>query len=112
MGIVVRHNIDKILDKNKIDGVKELLAERILFDSNNYAPFDTGALRYSGRVSDGKIIWDVSYAKKLYNGKTMKFKKAQGGNQVGARWFDVAKANHGKDWVKRAKFLIGQYLGV
>ena len=113
MGIVVRRGVGDVLPPIDIEGIGAILAERVLFDANNFAPFDRGVLRFSGRVADNNsIIWDVSYARRLYFGDDFLFRQgAQGGQKVGARWFEVAKSAYGDKWIELAKHLIRENLG-
>ncbi|MCC5894836.1 MAG: hypothetical protein JJU16_05180 [Alkalibacterium sp.] len=80
-----------------------ILDEQILKDSNRFVPKDTGNLEESGiissRIGEGKIIWDVPYARKLYWNPQYNFSTDRNPNARG-KWAEEAKAMYLRDWIK------------
>lgn len=77
--------------------------QQVLKDSNFFAPQDTSALINSSliasRIGEGVLIWDVSYARKLYWNPQYNFSKDKNPNAQGL-WFEAAKAMFISDWIK------------
>jgi len=72
------------------------LANQVLADSNNYAPFLSGDLRTQSAVApDGKsVMWNVPYARRQYYNIGAKFSTPG----TGPKWDQKAKAIHGGNW--------------
>lgn len=96
---------DKAVKKFKKLGIvgQSLLDEEVLKSSNNYAPEDsTELIRSSVRATvfgSGKVMWDTPYARKLYWNPQYNFSSDKNPNAQGL-WFEAAKANDLKDWIK------------
>ncbi|MFZ4452085.1 minor capsid protein [Salibacterium aidingense] len=82
---------------------QKALDSQILKDSNNYVPMDEENLMKSGirntNPGEGQVIWDTSYAKRLYHNPQYNFSKDRNPQAQGL-WFEAAKSNHLKDWEK------------
>lgn len=106
------------------------LDEAVLEDSNLYVPFRAGELRRSGIrntvIGSGTVQWCTPYAHYQYMGKDMvgvmtKRHFALSGEPkeyngemlsyhtsgTGAGWFEKAKKNHKKTWIKKVKKIAG-----
>ncbi len=98
------------------------LDNRVLTDSTPLIPIRAGVLRESGTlgtvIGSGEVVWATPYAhyiytgldmiqegtinrhfaekgsRKVYNGKKLTFE------QGGAKWYEIAKEKHEKDWIK------------
>ena len=80
-----------------------MISARVLADCNRYARDDTGALirgsYASSRLSEGTLIWDAPYARRVYYTGT----PARGHNpQASLRWCERAKAAHADAWMALA----------
>ena len=73
------------------------LANQVLADSNNYAPFLSGDLRNQSTIGIvGKTItWNVPYARRQYHNIGAKFSTTG----TGPKWDQKAKAIHGSSWI-------------
>ena len=63
--------------KNNIEKSLFTLSEQVLKDSNTYVPADTWTLRNSSltssKPSEGKLIWNTPYARRMYYGRVSSF---------------------------------------
>lgn len=86
--------------------VKEALGQQILKDSNYFAPQDTGALINSSIIASdlqkGILVWDTTYARKLYWNPQLNFSHDVNPNAQG-KWFEAAKSIYLSTWVAMAK---------
>jgi len=101
------------LDENKlvsrlgkrIDVAQALLDQRVMADSNLFAPEDVGTLQDSvitgSTPGTGVLVWDVPYARKQYYEAPNKSKDKNPRAQM--KWFEVAKSQYKKDWAKVAQ---------
>ncbi|QZT33988.1 minor capsid protein [Caldalkalibacillus thermarum TA2.A1] len=93
--------LEKAMDKGQV-----ALDTQVLKDSNNYAPQDTSNLINSGirltNPGSGKVMWDGSYARRLYYNPQYNFSKDKNPN-AGGLWFERAKSRHFKEWVQVAE---------
>lgn len=106
MVITVNTDIDKIMDGFDNELVIKKLADRILFDTNDFVPMDSGDLMYSGKVKNGVISWTMPYASLMYYSEN---KMRTSGNVLAtSRWFEVSRGVNNDEWVKLAKYLITQ----
>ena len=81
-------------------------------DSNRYVPFASGALRNTAesqsKPDDGQLIYGgggVKYARVQYYGN---FRHTTPGTC--GKWFDVAKKNNAKKWVKEGEEAVRQVM--
>jgi hypothetical protein len=106
MVVTVNTDIDSIMDGFDDGLIADLLAERILFDTNEFVPMDSGALMNSGKVKNGVISWTMPYASIMYYSEN---KMRTAGNVLAtSRWFEVSRGVNNDEWVKLAKYLIIQ----
>lgn len=120
-------NIARKVSKAKKFG-NYMLTQQIAKDSNYYAPVDQGYLKNSALYSgvnpktgnkagpvkithghSGTIRWDVPYARRQYYGDAFHFSHDVNPH-ARARWFDAAKAEHGKEWADVAQKAVNDYL--
>jgi hypothetical protein len=80
-----------------------LLDQRVLRDSNFYAPRDTGDLIRSGIIATGggEVKWDTVYARVQYYNYPNKSKDLN--PFASPKWFEVAKAKHKNEWIEAAQ---------
>lgn len=75
------------------------LDNRVMKDSNYYAPMKTGTLMKSvitGTVTgSGLVVWAVPYARRMYYDATPKLTQNPNARN---RWFEAAKALKLKEW--------------
>lgn len=109
-------NWDENIEEKAMNAVAKaqvVLDEQVLKDSNYFIPKDTGQLEDSSiiasRIGEGEIIWDTSYARKVYYGVTINFHTDMNPNAQ-ALWFEVAKSRFVTDWVKAAGKEVGDNL--
>jgi hypothetical protein len=84
----------------KTKKAQELLDHMVLNDSDKYAPHVTGNLRKKGLdtvLGSGFVIWNVSYAKKVYHELKTEPSLAKNPN-ARRKWFEVAKSEKLKVW--------------
>lgn len=105
MDIILDFNIARASKKltKHMGTLQPILNTQVLKDSNYYAPKAEGTLQTSGitgtDMNSGEIVWASVYAHYLYVGDTFDFNKTPN-IHARARWFESAKANKLKDWVK------------
>ncbi|MBG9785626.1 minor capsid protein [Shouchella lehensis] len=91
---------------NATKKARYVVTEQILKDSNHFIPFDQGDLMKSGirasQLEDGKVIWDMPYARFLYYGVRMNFSKDTN-PYAGPLWYERAQSAYGGDWIKVAE---------
>lgn len=77
------------------------LANQVLSDSNQYAPFKSGDLRSQSRVStDGRTVqWNAPYARRLYYEQFVNYSTPN----TGPRWVEKAKSIHLRSWERVAR---------
>lgn len=96
----IKNDIEKRLARTQ-----KVLDQQVADDANYYAPEDEGDLKRSVYLSmtigKGYLIWDVTYARKVYHGLHYRFSKDKNPNAQ-AKWFEVAKAKSLKKWEKIA----------
>ncbi len=126
----------KRIDKNLLEAQKKLNMQ-IVADCTPLVPFQQGALRgsvnYPQGIYGGEIEWNTPYAHYQYMGEVYGPnipKYDSEGNLIGwfsppkkyptgrelqqhepgtaDHWFEVAKENHGKDWVQLVKNTVGK----
>lgn len=80
-----------------------VISARVLADCNRYARDDTGTLirssYASSRLSEGKLIWDAPYARRVYYTGTP---SRSHNPQASLRWCERAKAAHVDAWTALA----------
>lgn len=81
---------------------QQILDQEVLKSSNVFIPMDTGELMRSSlratQFGSGKIIWDTSYARKLYFNPEYKFSTDKN-SQAQGLWFEVAKSRDLNSWI-------------
>lgn len=97
----------------KIKKAKELAKDvvmiRVLEDSNQYIPLNTGDLLRSGRRENDTVKWTIDYAHEQYYAD---YDPRRGINpNASRRWFEVARAKYLDTWVKAAQSMFGKILG-
>ena len=124
------------LDTNRMDKrfqrAQAYLDNRVLMDSNSFAPKASNTLRANGirntRLGSGLVCWYTPYAHYQYEGRSMvgKYSKRAWANKgepkvyngkhltysqpgARARWFDVAKRKYMNSWLKGVKKIIGRH---
>ena len=79
------------------------ISARVLADCNRYARDDTGTLirssYVSSRLSEGRLIWDAPYARRVYYTGTP---SRSHNPQASLRWCERAKAAHADAWTALA----------
>lgn len=97
----VKKKISKRIDTK----VQAALDQRILADSNYYAPEDEGFLKQSGitfsKIGEGKLEWNTPYAVKQYYSLPNKSKDKNPNARM--KWFEVAKKSNKDKWLKLAQ---------
>lgn len=97
--------VDVALRERLVEGVqarRKALAERVAADCAPYVPCKTGELAGSVRVEEGAVEWTAPHARRVYYGEGLRFET--GVNRLAtARWFEMAKAVHGEEWVRYAQ---------
>lgn len=128
-------NVKFQLDTTRIDErfqkAQVYLDNRVLTDSNSFAPKKTGTLRSNGirntRLGSGLVCWYTPYAHYQYEGRSMVGKnsrrawanrgepKVYNGKHLSysqpgarARWFEEAKKRYMDSWLKGVKKIIGR----
>ena len=104
-----RFELDEIRVKAKLSGMTEraqyALDNQVLTDTNNFVPFDSGALIKSSSIASqpgkGVVKWQTPYARVQYYSRPNK----SGANNPRAtmRWFEAAKAAYLRNWIQVAK---------
>lgn len=80
-----------------IERVQKKLDAQVLKDSNYYVPKREGFLERSGDISrPGLVVWDMQYAKAMYNFKGNPRKNVN--PNASTKWFERAKATKLKEW--------------
>jgi Minor capsid protein len=110
MSITVRVRIDRNRIRgrfrNGINAAQIVLDNQVLKDSNYYIPYREGYLERSGvrrtNPGNGKVIWDMPYARRLYYNPQFNFSKTAHPNAQGL-WFEAAKAKKRAAWIRAAK---------
>lgn len=86
------------------------LDNRVLEDSNYYAPMRTGALKKTGilgtTAGEGVVQWVAPYAHRLYYGSHLNISKSENPNAQ-AFWFEAAKAQNEQQWINGVKRIAG-----
>lgn len=88
---------------------QKFLDHQVLQDTEPYVPKVEGALVGSGirgtDIGSGKVIYNESYAKKMYYGLTFNFSKDK--NPLAcAQWFEKAKAVKKEEWIDGAEKIV------
>ena len=85
------------------DKAQFLLDQRVLADSNQFAPHDKGTLEESGIIASegGEISWDTPYTRYQYYEAPNKSKDVN--SRATMKWFEVAKRLYKKIWVAVAQ---------
>ena len=86
------------------------LDSQVIKDTNPLVPFRTGMLATSPDRAWGKmgtIIYDAPYAKRMYYGKDLNYRKTFH-PLAGAFWFERAKSAWIGKWTKIVKKLLGK----
>jgi hypothetical protein len=110
--MAVRIQINEHSIQAKIDNIwesgLEMLSAQILKDCNLYCKEDTGMLIMSSyihsRLKDGLLIWNTPYAARQYYEIPTAHKDVN--SNATWRWCEVAKRNHGADWVRQAQAIM------
>lgn len=86
------------------------LDNRVLRDSNYYAPMRTGALKKTGilgtTAGEGVVQWVAPYAHRLYYGTHLNISKAYNPNAQ-SFWFEAAKSQNKQEWINGVKRIAG-----
>ena len=85
---------------------RPIVAEQILTDCNTYVRMQSGNLADHGHTEAGgkRIVWNTSYAKKVYYTGTPRKNKNP---NASLRWCEKAKRNHKQEWARMATRLVG-----
>ena len=80
-----------------------MLDQRVLADSNQFAPHDMGTLEESGIIASegGEISWNTPYTRYQYYEAPNKSKDVN--SRATMKWFEVAKRLYKKNWVAVAQ---------
>lgn len=82
-----------------VDRAQLWLDNEIIADTSKYTPFMTGHLdRQVRAMGNGKIEYDVPYARKMYYGGDLTFNKVHH-PLAGAFWFERSKAVNRQKWI-------------
>lgn len=91
--------------QSRVNVAQALIDQRVIKDSNLFAPEDVGTLQDSALlwsdIGSGVIIWDVPYARKQYYEAPNKSKDKNPRAQM--KWFEAAKAIYKDEWIKEAQ---------
>lgn len=93
-------NINAKMDSAR-DNAQTMLSNDVLKDSNYYIPAREKYLEKSSitnsDLKNGRLIWNTPYARRLYYNPQYDFSTDVNPNAQGL-WFEVAKAQKGKEW--------------
>ena len=101
--------LDERAIEQKIQGrvniAQALVDQRVIKDSNLFAPEDVGTLQDSALLSSdigsGVIEWGVPYARRQYYEAPNKSKDKNPRAQM--KWFEAAKALYKGEWIKEGQ---------
>ena len=90
----------------KYSKAQQFLDNEVLRDCTPYVPVRTGNLFMSGitgtKLGSGKIVYNASYARKVYYGLGMNFSKKKH-PQACAQWFEKVKPLKKAQWIASAR---------
>lgn len=102
-GIKLELNNPKGRIEKSMERGQKILDDKVLKDSNFYIPADTWNARDSGtmhtKIGSGQVVWQTPYIREIYYNPNKNFSKDKNPNAQGL-WFEVAKAEKLKDWLK------------
>ena len=109
--ITINENSIRATIDNTWETGLEMLSSQILRDCNLYCKEDTGMLIMSSlihsRLKDGLLIWNTPYAARQYY--EIQTAHTDVNEKATWRWCEVAKQNHGADWVRMAQAIMRMY---
>jgi hypothetical protein len=101
---MIKFDTNAVMDKIKkrTEKAQYLLDMQVIKDSNLYCPEDVGDLQDSALLgyTSGQVVWDIEYAKNQYYSDNNK--STDKNSRASMKWFEVAKANHLKEWEELA----------
>lgn len=111
MGIKVNIKINNLSEKyaKRLDKAQYVLDSAIVSDTEPYVPFRTGQLSASWQknqtIGEGRIIYDVPYAKKMYygvsaNGNSYNYNKSYHPLAT-SHWLEKAKETYLESWLEK-----------
>ena len=123
----IKVNIDLDRFSKQFERAQYELDNMVLLSCIDYVPMRTALLRQRSYVEGpGRVVFPGPYARFLYMGKVMvdpdtgspwarkdakkvltERKLTYGQPGTGDHWFDLAKVQHGKYWIKRIKEIGG-----
>lgn len=104
MAIEIKFDVNALYKRltKRTDRSQSSLAIQVLKDSNYFCPEDVGTLQKSAVISSNKdnITWNTVYAKKQYYSDDNK--SIDKNPNASSKWFERAKSEHEKDWIRLA----------
>lgn len=107
--------IERAFSQSELRAKQEAFARRVAFETRDYVPEDSGALKGSEPLASdyetGLLEWATPYAKRVNEMPASSIRKESGTGKSNPKatsgWFDAAKAERLDAWETFARNLMG-----
>lgn len=107
--------IERAFSQSELRAKQSAFARRVAFETRDYVPEDSGALKGSEPLASdyetGLLEWAVPYAKRVNEMPASSIRKVSGTGKSNpkatSQWFDAAKAERLDAWEAFARNLMG-----